>query len=753
MSRRVIEAALPTTAAWGSEAVSEVLKLLGHHVWVLNAPGLEGSDAVHQSGDVDCAVEGLDQSWALRLGDDWRVCQQLQYNAVSCYWVLERNGQVLAIDTLTDPDGIGLDAFPTTILTHTDAEPTPAHRAAYLTAKRLRKGIRAPAEWERIAKLAGEDPAAYLGSLSAVLGTRMGRTIGTGVLEGRCFDASTWRRARAVQIVRRFRSPRRILVASVLGARRLVERAARPSGLFVLLVGPDGSGKSTLGALIPEVCQKLFRRAASWHSRPAVLPRPGSMLGRRTADTSQPHAREPHGRIVSHALLAYHWLDFFLAGWLRLWPFRMRTGLAVVERGWWDLCVDQRRYRLDVSMRLVRFLGKLLPKPDLVLVLQGSPRSLASRKSELGEDEIARQMALWPSVLPKGVQRLVLDATAPPLEIAVLAREAIIELLERRALARLGPGWAGLPRRSEPRWWIPREPRRASHAALAVYQPVTGRTLLGWELARCSALTGAFQLLPRAEAPPRSVRHLLGPYVPPGGRYCVAKANYPERFIALLLDQRGSCTAVAKLAGDETGRVCLSREARALSTFACLISKPLKAPRILAQEEGLLILEAFDWRPRLHPPRIPEEVARGLGNFFGKQARWTEDGPVGPCHGDCAPWNLLRTSDGWALLDWEDALPEGPALFDLFHYVVQSHVLLGYPSGRAILRGVAGEGWIGAAIRAYAEAAGLDPMPTHAALRRYLQVSQTRLDLSTREGIAGMAGRRQLLAALGALHR
>jgi hypothetical protein len=92
-------------------------------------------------------------------------------------------------------------------------------------------------------------------------------------------------------------------------------------------------------------------------------------------------------------------------------------------------------------------------------------------------------------------------------------------------------------------------------------------------------------------------------------------------------------------------------------------------------------------------------------------------------------------------------------LFDLFHYVVQSHVLLGYPSGRAILRGVAGEGWIGAAIRAYAEATGLAPAHTNAAFRHYLHVSQARLDLSTREGVAGMTGRRQLLAALGALNR
>src|SRR5439155_213910 len=100
VSRHVIEGALPTPAAWGSEAVCEVLKLLGRHVWVLNAPGLEGSDAVHKSGDVDCAVEGLDHSWPLRLGDGWRFCQRLQYNALGCYWVLERNGQVQSTSPL-----------------------------------------------------------------------------------------------------------------------------------------------------------------------------------------------------------------------------------------------------------------------------------------------------------------------------------------------------------------------------------------------------------------------------------------------------------------------------------------------------------------------------------------------------------------------------------------------------------------------------------------------------------------------------
>jgi len=749
VSDNVAEVTRSATCEPGSEAVSEVLRLLGRRVWVLNAPGLEGSAAVHQSGDVDCVVDELDASWPLRLDRGWRLCQRLQYNAVGCYWVLENNGQVLAVDTLTDPQGIGPDAFPTTIFTLGDSDPTSAQRAAYLTAKRLRKNLRAPAEWQRIAVLAGDEPAEYVRALAPVLGTRMSRTVGMCVLEGRPPDAALWRRARGVQLVRRFRNPARIINACVRGARRLVERIVRPSGLFVLLAGPDGSGKSTLAPLIPEVCEKLFRRGTCWHSRPAVLPRPGSLLGRQAANTSHPHGRKPHGKVASNALLAYHWLDFMLAGWLRLQPYRTRTGLAVVERGWWDLSVDQRRYRLNVSSSLVRALGRLLPQPDLIVLLEAAPQVLAARKSEIDDDEIARQMARWRSAVPKGVPHVVLDASAPPLEIALQVREVLIDLLERRAVGGLGPGWVGLPRRSQPRWWMPRAPRRSAHASLAVYQPVTPRTLAGWHLARWSALGGAFHLLPRVSPPPRFVRELVAPYVSPGGSFSVASANYPERFIALLLDHRGSCSAVAKVAGDDTGRACLQREGHALSTLASLLPEPLRAPRILAQEQGLLLLEAFDWHPRLHPVRIPEDVARALGEFFGRQARWAGDGPVGPGHGDCAPWNLLQTCDGWALLDWEDASPDAPAFFDLFHHVVQSHILLGKPSGRTILRGVQGHGWIGAAIRAYAQAAGLEPPHAQAALLQYLDLSQARLDLATEEGLVGLRGRRRLLTALG----
>jgi aminoglycoside phosphotransferase (APT) family kinase protein len=136
-----------------------------------------------------------------------------------------------------------------------------------------------------------------------------------------------------------------------------------------------------------------------------------------------------------------------------------------------------------------------------------------------------------------------------------------------------------------------------------------------------------------------------------------------------------------------------------------------------------------------------------LGALFARQARIAEAGAFGPSHGDCAPWNLLRTSDGWTLVDWEDALAEAPPFFDPFHYLVQSHVLLGRPSLRAIRNSVRGRGKGGAVVRAYAEAAGLDLGEAKSSFIAYLRVSQARLDLQAPDGLTGLLARRRLLAA------
>jgi hypothetical protein len=277
-------------------------------------------------------------------------------------------------------------------------------------------------------------------------------------------------------------------------------------------------------------------------------------------------------------------------------------------------------------------------------------------------------------------------------------------------------GWAALPTTSRPRWWLPSRPGRSTRAALAIYQPVTRRGRAGWRAARMAAGLGGFQLLPRA-APPEPVLDLVGPYVPAGGQYSVMQANHPHRFVTLVVDRAGRPFRVGKVALTTDGQQALAREAAALAGFGQRLATPLQAPELVAHEPQILVTQAIEWQVRRTPWKLPAEVASALGALF----RASDQLGSGLAHGDCTPWNLLSSAGSWVLVDWEGASTSAPPLHDVFHYFVQSHLLLGRPTGHDILEGLAGRGWIGAAIHAYSDAAGLQVATAPDHLLTYLR--------------------------------
>lgn len=692
-------------------------RLTGEHVLVMH--GRRG-DELPAGRDVDCLVEGLDPRWPLRLTGRWKLCQWHQYDLGSWYWVLERDGAFLALDTTDDPDGFGRDAIRTrSLLAEMDGDPSTLLHAAYLTVKRTRKGDLEPSEWERIGKVASLDPAAFTAALDRLGGTRLSSVLAPAALAGVAPADTTIRRANRLRWIRRFGSPARAARAMTLGARRYVDRFINPTGLSVLVVGPDGSGKSTVAARLPQICAAMFRRHAHSHWRPGVLPRPGSVLGKTPSDPTQPHVRMAFGRLPSALLLIYYWTDFVVGGMIRDLPVKARSGLLIRERGWWDLAVDPGRYRMQVAPRLVRMLGALQPQPDLVIVLHADPHLVRERKPELETRELERQLAAWRTAVPDGVASVRIDVSRPFEDVLAEARDAVVRVMESRAMSRLGGGWATLPLRST-RWWLPRSPGGAARAGVSVYQPVTSRARVAWSLARMFGGRGGFALLPKGLAPPPSVRRILAPHIPPRGTVAVARATHPHRSIALILEESGSCRAVAKIARDQRGTDALSMEGSALRGVAQSLTGRLTAPRLLHAEPGLLLLEPIEWILRRRPWELEEPVAGGLGELFRSGRRAIDGGWVGPAHGDCAPWNLLRTSHGWVLVDWESA-GEAPAFHDVCHFVVQSHALLGRPSATEVIDGFQrGRGWVGRAISVYAEAADLTSESAREALAGYL---------------------------------
>ena len=269
-----------------------------------------------------------------------------------------------------------------------------------------------------------------------------------------------------------------------------------------------------------------------------------------------------------------------------------------------------------------------------------------------------------------------------------------------------------------PRFYFPTAGQTRN--AHMVYQPITPKSRIAWEFLRMGCSLGALPYVLKLSAPPEAVIAAVAPHLPAGGSFSLARANHPERFVALLLTRQGTPDSVVKVALDDHGKEALEHEAEMLKRLAKFLPSPLSAPKLEGSPVGVLITKFVPWKARRAPWRLPADVAKALGEFF--RAGTVDGCTKGYAHGDCAPWNLLRTEGNeWALIDWEAATVDAPPFHDLFHYLLQGHVLLGKPSIRSIRRGFEGKGWVGTAIASYAQGAGLEKGDSAFWLTEYLR--------------------------------
>jgi hypothetical protein len=502
----------------------------------------------------------------------------------------------------------------------------------------------------------------------------------------------------------------------------------------VVVAGPDGAGKSTVVEhLVREVLPGPTRRL---HHRPHLL------RGRSSGDqvVTEPHRDPPYPTWLSVVKLCYLYVDFLLGWTLRVRPWLRDGGDVVIERGWWDLSVDPLRYRLQVPSQVARFLGHLLPRPDVTVVLGGSPAPIAARKSELSVDETARQLAEWKRLPQRALRAVHVDTGTPIAQVRDRVQRAVIASLS-------DDRWVLLPTATAPRWYLPASPARASVNSLQLYHPVTPLGRGGWELARAVAALGGFRILARDGCrPPDEVLDLLAPHAPPGARIAVAQGRHRGRNNAIILDGRsGAICAFAKIARDPAGPAALAAEVAASESLTPRLPAGLRAPLVYHHQEYVAIFEPVVSWPRFRPWRLPPEVATLLGVFF----RAGLDGQGrGLAHGDCAPWNLVRVAGGWALVDWSDARTDAPPFEDLFHYIVQSHALLGRPTRSELLEGLAGRGPTGEAVRGYAEGAGVGVEDARECFVSYLRRSFDGVDATTADGRRARRAREALMTAL-----
>ena len=72
-------------------------------------------------------------------------------------------------------------------------------------------------------------------------------------------------------------------------------------------------------------------------------------------------------------------------------PLLSKSCLVMFDRYFYDVLVDPRRYRYGGPMWFAQILAQLVPEPDIVILLDSDPESVATRKAELPVAEIHRQ--------------------------------------------------------------------------------------------------------------------------------------------------------------------------------------------------------------------------------------------------------------------------------------------------------------------------------------------------------------------------
>ena len=221
-------------------------------------------------------------------------------------------------------------------------------------------------------------------------------------------------------------------IGSIL-ARQLETSPPARKGMFAVLVGLDGSGKTTLARNLATlvVDGKHFAGMRYFHWLPGLrrsfefpLPEPGN----------QPRKEKQPGGFVSALLsaarLAKNLCRAWLAYWLWLRPLRRRGTLVLLDRYVFNYQLDPVSVKYAGPAWLLARALKWFPRPDVVIILRAPGEVLLQRKQELSAAEIFRQTALLDTVKFEAGRIVRADACRPAEEVA---QETMVEIINAAA--------------------------------------------------------------------------------------------------------------------------------------------------------------------------------------------------------------------------------------------------------------------------------------------------------------------------------
>jgi thymidylate kinase len=175
-------------------------------------------------------------------------------------------------------------------------------------------------------------------------------------------------------------------------------------GLKIVILGPDGAGKSSVIQGLVGKLDRTGRTMKMRHLRPQTVTR---LLCRPEPITVDPHGKPPRGAFLSLVKIIV-WL---VEEWHAYFFQEKRETLLLCDRYYDDLLIDPKRYRFGAPLWLARLVGKMMPRPKLWILLNAPAEVLQARKQEVHPKETARQCQAYLAFVRRQREHLVVDAS------------------------------------------------------------------------------------------------------------------------------------------------------------------------------------------------------------------------------------------------------------------------------------------------------------------------------------------------------
>ena len=198
----------------------------------------------------------------------------------------------------------------------------------------------------------------------------------------------------------------------------------------VCVFGPDGAGKSSVIAAAKKKLLHTTKIIQSRHLKPQIF-RPTSS----SKPVVNPHAAKPRSPLISILKIIIWSFEYWIK---KIFHGYKNPTLIFWDRYFHDLLIDPYRYRFGAPMIFVEIFSRVVPKPDLMIFLDVSPKLLRMRKKEVSYKETIRQRKDYLNLSRKFENSVVIDASSPFEIMVERFNNEIINLLVNNKKEQIG---------------------------------------------------------------------------------------------------------------------------------------------------------------------------------------------------------------------------------------------------------------------------------------------------------------------------